>query len=166
MNEVVQVVVEDDDQVQGLVEDTLTEAGFEPAVAPSGEEAVTLLKGQRGKYRALVTDITLRGKINNRRPSGAFRARPTGGIEATRWAAKNNAPAGCAARPSCALSGFGETAPHKPGDMDTPLCPSIGHFFFVVVPIIDPSEWFKQRSMTSLRMPILAQPVSNERRKS
>ena len=40
LNQVVQVilVVEDDEQIQSLVDDTLTEAGFEPAVAPSGEE--------------------------------------------------------------------------------------------------------------------------------
>ena len=39
-------------------------AGFEPAIAASGEEAVTLLKGRTGNYRALVTDISLRGKID------------------------------------------------------------------------------------------------------
>jgi pilus assembly protein Flp/PilA len=31
---------------------------------PSGEEAVTLLKGNKGKYRALVTDINLVGRID------------------------------------------------------------------------------------------------------
>src|SRR6478672_447147 len=35
-----------------------------PAVAPSGEEAVTLLRGHRGKYCALVADIVLRGRID------------------------------------------------------------------------------------------------------
>src|SRR5258708_859945 len=58
------MVVEDDDAVQSLVEDALTEGGFEPAIAASGEEAVTLLKGRAGNYRALVTDIGLRGKID------------------------------------------------------------------------------------------------------
>jgi len=38
--------------------------GFDTAIAASGEEAVTLLQGQRGKYRALVTDIHLRGKMD------------------------------------------------------------------------------------------------------
>src|SRR5437016_8271307 len=42
----------------------LVTAGFEPAIAPSGEEAVTLLKGRTTNYRALVTDIGLRGKMN------------------------------------------------------------------------------------------------------
>ena len=57
------LVVEDDYATQSLVEDVLTEAGFDPAIAPSGEEAVTLLQAQRDKYNALVTDINLRGKI-------------------------------------------------------------------------------------------------------
>ena len=57
------LVVEDDYATQSLIEDVLTEAGFNPAVAPSGEEAVTLLQAQRDKYNALVTDINLRGKI-------------------------------------------------------------------------------------------------------
>jgi DNA-binding response OmpR family regulator len=58
------LVVEDDEQIQTIVEDALTEGGFEPAVAPSGEEAVTLLRGHRGKYCALVADIVLRGRID------------------------------------------------------------------------------------------------------
>jgi DNA-binding response OmpR family regulator len=58
------LVIEDDDSIQTLVEDALTDGGFEPAIAPSGEEAVTLLKGRTGNYRALVTDISLRGKID------------------------------------------------------------------------------------------------------
>ena len=58
------LVIEDDDSIQTVVEDALSDAGFEPAIAPSGEEAVTLLKGMKNTYRALVTDITLRGKID------------------------------------------------------------------------------------------------------
>ena len=58
------LVVEDDEQIQTIVEDALTEGGFESAVAPSGEEAVTLLRGHRGKYCALVADIVLRGRID------------------------------------------------------------------------------------------------------
>jgi DNA-binding response OmpR family regulator len=57
-------VIEDDDSIQTVVEDALSDAGFEPAIAPSGEEAVTLLKGMKNTYRALVTDISLRGKID------------------------------------------------------------------------------------------------------
>ena len=57
------MVVEDDDAVQGFVEEALVDGGFEPAIAASGEEAVTLLKGGSIKYRALVTDINLRGTM-------------------------------------------------------------------------------------------------------
>lgn len=58
------MVVEDDPAIQSLVEDALDEGGFEPAIAASGEEAVTLLRGNRSHYRALVTDINLLGKID------------------------------------------------------------------------------------------------------
>jgi CheY-like chemotaxis protein len=58
------LVVEDDAPIQTIVEDALTDGGFEPAVAASGEEAVTLLKGNKDKYRALVTDIQLRGVMD------------------------------------------------------------------------------------------------------
>ena len=46
-----------------MVEEALKEAGFETAIAPSAEEAVTLIKGQVRNYRALVTDINLRGRM-------------------------------------------------------------------------------------------------------
>jgi DNA-binding response OmpR family regulator len=58
------LVIEDDHAIQSMVEEALTEAGFDLAIAPSGEEALTLLQGYRGKYRALVTDINLLGRIN------------------------------------------------------------------------------------------------------
>jgi CheY-like chemotaxis protein len=57
------LVVEDDHLVQTMVEAALADGGFEPAIAASGEEAVTLLKGGLTKYRALVTDINLRGTM-------------------------------------------------------------------------------------------------------
>jgi DNA-binding response OmpR family regulator len=58
------MVVEDDQSIQSIVEEALSDGGFEPAIAASGEEAVTLLKGFKGKYRALVTDIKLVGMMN------------------------------------------------------------------------------------------------------
>jgi CheY-like chemotaxis protein len=58
------LIVEDEAPIQGVVEDALSEGGFETAVAPSGEEAVTLLTSHKGKYRALVTDIQLRGVMD------------------------------------------------------------------------------------------------------
>ena len=58
------LVIEDDHAIQTVVEDALSEGGFEPAIAASGEEAVTLLKGRTDDYCALVTDIILRGTMN------------------------------------------------------------------------------------------------------
>ena len=58
------LVVEDDQAIQGIVEDALSEGGFEVAIAASGEEAVTLLIGDKSKYRALVTDINLLGRFD------------------------------------------------------------------------------------------------------
>lgn len=58
------LVVEDDLPIQIVVEDALVDGGFEPAIAPSGEEAVTLLEGARGRYQALVIDITLLGRLD------------------------------------------------------------------------------------------------------
>jgi CheY-like chemotaxis protein len=58
---VVIMVVEDDQLIQGMVSDALSEGGFEAAVAQSGEEAITLLQDQRTHYRALIADINLCG---------------------------------------------------------------------------------------------------------
>jgi len=63
------LVVEDDDLIQQIIEVALAEGGFEPAMAASGEEAVTLLNGGAVKnsavqYRALVTDVNLKGKLD------------------------------------------------------------------------------------------------------
>jgi CheY-like chemotaxis protein len=58
------LVVEDDQAVQGIAEDALSEGGFEVAIAGSGEEALTLLAGNSGAYRALVIDINLLGRMD------------------------------------------------------------------------------------------------------
>jgi DNA-binding response OmpR family regulator len=58
------LVVEDDPPIQIIVEDALADGGFEPAITASGEEAVTLLKGHKGKYHALVVDIALLGRLD------------------------------------------------------------------------------------------------------
>lgn len=67
------LVIEDDKTVQSLVEDALTDGGFEPAIAASGEEAVTLLRAFRSKYNALVTDISLLGQMDGWRVARAAR---------------------------------------------------------------------------------------------
>jgi DNA-binding response OmpR family regulator len=58
------MVVEDEQLIRNLVEEALSDGGFEPAISASGEEAVTLLRGNRNHYRALVTDINLLGRID------------------------------------------------------------------------------------------------------
>jgi CheY-like chemotaxis protein len=64
------LVIEVDELVQSLVVEALIEGGFEPAIAASGEEAVTLLKSSSlikerlVTYRGLVTDINLKGRMN------------------------------------------------------------------------------------------------------
>jgi DNA-binding response OmpR family regulator len=63
-SQLVILVVEDDQEIQSIVEDALVEGGFEPAIAPSGEEAVTLLQGNKSGYRALVADVKLRGRMD------------------------------------------------------------------------------------------------------
>ena len=61
---IVILVVEDDQLIQGMVMDALSEGGFEAAVAQSGEEAITQLEGARTDYRALITDINLLGRLD------------------------------------------------------------------------------------------------------
>jgi DNA-binding response OmpR family regulator len=58
------LIVEDDLAIQAIVDEALNEAGFATAIAASAEEALTLLKGKVANYRALVTDITLKGLMN------------------------------------------------------------------------------------------------------
>lgn len=58
------LVVEDEELLQSFVADGLHEGGFEAVIASSGEKAITLLKANRGEYRALVTDINLEGKMD------------------------------------------------------------------------------------------------------
>jgi DNA-binding response OmpR family regulator len=53
------LVVEDDQLIQSVVEESLTDGGFEIVIASSGENAVELLDASEGKFRALVTDINL-----------------------------------------------------------------------------------------------------------
>lgn len=79
------LVVEDDQLVQNLVEDCLSEGGFETVATPSGEKA-----------RALVTDINLKpGEIDGwevarhaREIAPHFPVVYMSGIEADDWASK------------------------------------------------------------------------------
>ena len=53
------LVVEDDQLVQSVVEESLSDGGFQIIIVSSGENAVELLDASDGRYRALITDIKL-----------------------------------------------------------------------------------------------------------
>src|SRR5215468_8918635 len=67
------LVIEDDPEIQAILENALRDGGFEPAIAGSGEEAVTLIKAFRSKYSALITDIKLLGRMDGWRVARAAR---------------------------------------------------------------------------------------------
>ena len=58
------LVIEDDYPVQGVVEEMLADGGFATDILSSGEEALTLFKGRLKNYKALVTDVSLKGRLN------------------------------------------------------------------------------------------------------
>jgi CheY-like chemotaxis protein len=64
LKELTILVIEDDPDVQALIDEALCDGGYEPALASSGEEAITLLRSRKIKYRALVTDINLAGRAD------------------------------------------------------------------------------------------------------
>jgi DNA-binding response OmpR family regulator len=58
------LIVEDEYPLQGVVEEALADGGFASHILSSGEEALTLFKGGTKKYKALVTDVGLKGRMN------------------------------------------------------------------------------------------------------
>ena len=72
-NQLLILVVEDDQFVQSIVEECLSEGGFEAVIAPSGENAVELLDAAEGKYRAFVTDIN---PVRERSTAGTSHSMP------------------------------------------------------------------------------------------
>jgi DNA-binding response OmpR family regulator len=58
------LVVEDEYPLQGVVEEALIDGGFETDILSSGEEALTLFKGGTKNYKALVTDVNLKGRMS------------------------------------------------------------------------------------------------------
>jgi len=57
------LVVEDDQLIQAMVEEALSDGGFGSAITAAGEEAISLLQGSENHYRALITDINLLGRL-------------------------------------------------------------------------------------------------------
>ena len=58
------LIVEDDQLIQGMVEEALSDGGFKSVITGSGEEAVALLQANESIYRIIVTDINLLGTID------------------------------------------------------------------------------------------------------
>lgn len=57
------LVVEDDELIQEMVQEALSEGGFKAEITSSGEQAVALLQTSKSNYRALITDINLQGAL-------------------------------------------------------------------------------------------------------
>jgi DNA-binding response OmpR family regulator len=89
------MVVEDDYDLQGIVEDALIEGGFETDILSSGEEALTLFRGRLKNYKALVTDVGLKGRLSGweiaaqiREADPSFPIVYMSGAHADEWASK------------------------------------------------------------------------------
>jgi DNA-binding response OmpR family regulator len=63
-DKIMALVVEDDPLIQAMVDEALSDGGFESTIAASGEEAVALLRDNTIAYRAIVSDINLAGKLD------------------------------------------------------------------------------------------------------
>jgi len=96
MNELpVILVIEDEDSIQAVVEEALTEGGFATDVVASGEEALTLFSGGPRSYKALVTDVGLKGQLSGWEVAAKIRETDPGfpviymsGAHADEWASR------------------------------------------------------------------------------
>jgi len=96
MNELpVILVIEDEELIQAVVAEALTDGGFSTDIVASGEEALTLFTGGRKNYKALVTDVGLKGPLTGwevaakvRETDPAFPVVYMSGAHADEWASK------------------------------------------------------------------------------
>jgi DNA-binding response OmpR family regulator len=86
------LVIEDEYPLQGIVEEALTEGGFEADILSSAEEALTLFKSGTKEYRALVTDVSLKGRMSGWEVASQVRERDPAfpivymtGVAADQW---------------------------------------------------------------------------------
>ncbi len=89
------MVVEDESDLQGIIEEALIDGGFETDILSSGEEALTLFRGGLKNYKALVTDVGLKGRLNGWEVASQVREADPGfpivymsGAHADEWASK------------------------------------------------------------------------------
>jgi len=64
LEEISILVIEDEPDIQALIDEALCEAGYEPSIVATGEEAIVLWQGGKYRFRALVTDINLKGRTD------------------------------------------------------------------------------------------------------
>jgi CheY-like chemotaxis protein len=67
---VVIMVVEDDQLIEGVLEEALSEGGCEMAIATVGGKAVTLLQDKQARYRAFTAVAQLLNKSPPSAPDG------------------------------------------------------------------------------------------------
>ena len=125
------MVVEDEYDLQGIVEEALIEGGFETDILSSGEEALTLFRGGLKNYKVLVTDVGLKGRLSGWEVAAQFRETDPGfpivymsGAHADEWASKGVpnsimltkpfAPAQLVTAVSQLLNGAPQPAQHPP----------------------------------------------------
>lgn len=85
------MVVEDEYDLQGIIEEALVEGGFETDILSSGEEALTLFRGRLKNYKALVTDVGLKGRLSGWEVAAHFReSDPSFPIGGKRASARRN----------------------------------------------------------------------------
>src|SRR4029079_18482603 len=89
------LVIEDEELIQTVVEEALTDGGFATDIVATGEEALTLFKGGLRNYRALVTDVGIKGQMSGWDVAAKVRETDPGfpvvyisGAHADEWASK------------------------------------------------------------------------------
>mgnify|MGYP003707216869 CR=1 FL=1 len=89
------LIIEDDELLRGMVEDAISEAGFQFLTVAAGEEALTLLQSGVTDCKALITDINLKGSMNGWEVARQARQRDPGlaivymtGAAADEWPAE------------------------------------------------------------------------------
>jgi DNA-binding response OmpR family regulator len=89
------LVIEDEYHIQNFVEGVLTDAGFAAEMVSSGEEALALFRGGLKDYKAVVTDVGVKGRLNGwevaahiRESNPAFPVVYMSGAYADEWASK------------------------------------------------------------------------------
>ncbi|WP_308200464.1 response regulator [Bradyrhizobium sp. 190] len=117
--------------MQGLVEEALREGGFDTAILSSGEEALTLFRGKVAPYRALVTDVNLKGSLSGREVARQIREMEAGfpviymtGASADQWTAHGVPDSILLRKPFARAAGHGGLAASQRRRADGHIAPA------------------------------------------